>query len=974
MNARTLRTTLSVCILFSLLIAGALAAFAQVSLPPSLRGTVTDPSGSAVPDTLIQLVGPAGEQRQTTGANGEYSFASVPPGKYQVRFIAKGFSVAARQGVEINRPQTLDMQLAIEANAQVVDVQAEANQISIDPAQNGDALVLGETQLDALSDDPDLLQQQLLALAGPGSGPNGGQITVDGFSGAQLPPKTSIQEIRINSNPYSPENEYSFGSGIQIITKPGTSTLHGSFSGRYNKEALNSRSPLLTAPKRPQYKQEAYGGNVSGSLIKNKLSWGLNFNRNAVTENAFVYATTLDDNLNPVPVNQGVLTPRGNWNWSPRFDIAINAKHTMTISYFNGHNHASNLGVGDFGLASRGYDNHGTNNQLQVSETAVLTPHLVSDTRFQWYRSLSENAGDNSKPSIVVSGAFSGGGAQVGNSGSITNNYELNSSTSYGYKLHTLRWGGRLRAAYMSNTSVNNFGGTYTFQGGVGPVLDSANQPIAGTSLDLTALEVYRRTLLFQRQGLNDAAIRSLGGGAFQFSLSAGQPTLLIHQLDGSFFFVDDWRARPNITLSYGLRYELQTNESDHANWAPRAAIAWNVGAKPNKPSKTVLRAGGGAFYSRVGIYTFQNALRFNGVNQQSFVVSNPSFFPSIPSIATLEASRLPQQVQLVDSNLKASQTWQGSVGMDRQISKSVRMSINYVESRGIHLQRTRDINAPINGLFPFGDSQIRILTESTGFSRNHQLNITPSINYKKMFLAGYYTLSYGRSDAEGQPADPYNLRAEWGPSTWGDTRHRVVLVTSIPLPWKFSLTPQFSAQSGSPYTITAGRDLNGDTIIAERPSLLPDISAVNCAGGTLIYKPGFGCFNLNPAPGMALGRNSARGPASANIVYAQLTRSWVLGAKKKEAASGSATTTVSGPGGTSITVPSSLVNGGPGTGAKRTYNLNLSIAAQNPLNHTTYSAPSGDLSSPYFGVYRNISSGGSTFNRQVSMQLRLSF
>lgn len=972
MISRTVRVAIVICCFLILMIAGGAPMPAQTPTP-GLRGAVTDPSGSIVPGALVQLLGPKGELRQTTGTNGQYSFASVPAGKYQIRFIAQGFSVGSKQDVEISGPMTIDMQLSIEANAQVVNVQEEANRVSIDPAENGSALVLGEKQLDALSDDPDLLQQQLLALAGPGSGPNGGQITVDGFSGAQLPPKSSIQEIRINSNPYSPENEYSFGSGIQIITKPGTSIMHGGFNGRYNKEALNSRSPLLTQPKRPQYKQENYGGNVSGRLIKDKLSYSFNFNRNVVTENAFVYATALDDNLNPLQINQGVLTPRGNWNWSPRIDFAINSKNTLTVSYFNGHNHAANLGVGDFALASRGYDNHGTNNQIQVSETAVLTPHLVSDTRFQWYRSLNESTGDNSTPSIVVSGAFSGGGAQIGNSGSTSNNYELNSSTSYGYKTHTFRWGGRIRAAYVNSTSVNNFGGTYTFQGGTGPALDAGNQAIAGTSLDLTALEVYRRTLLFQKQGLNDAAIRSLGGGAYQFSLSAGQPTIPVHQLDESFFFVDDWRARPNVTFSYGLRYEMQTNESDHGDWAPRVAVAWNVGAKANKPSKTVLRVGAGAFYSRVGIYTIQNALRFNGISQQSFVVISPTFFPTIPSVATLQTTRLPQQVQIEDANIKASRTYQGSIGVDRQVNKYVRMSVNYVESRGVHLQRTRDINAPVSGVFPFGDTQIRMLTEATGFSRSHQLNITPSINYKKMFLAGYYTLSYGKSDAEGQPADPYNLRAEWGPSTWGDTRHRVTLVTSIPLPFKFSLTPQFQMSSGAPYNITAGRDLNGDTIIAERPSLLPGVSAVNCAGGTLIFKPEFGCFNVNPLPGTAISRNFARGPSNINIVYAQLSRSWILGAKKKEAAGTGGTTTVSGPGGTSITVPTALM-GGPNQGPKRTYNLNFSIAAQNPLNHVTYSAPGGDLSSPFFGVYRNISSGGSTFNRNVSLQLRLSF
>ena len=267
---------------------------------------------------------------------------------------------------------------------------------------------------------------------------------MDGFSGAQLPPKSSIQEIRINTNPYSPENEYPGGGGIQIITKPGTSSIHGNFYSFYNKEALNSRSPLLTQSTRPQFKQEYLSGNMSGPIKKNKASWTLNFNKNILTQNAFIYATILDSNLMPTPVNQTVLTPRGNWNLLPRLDYAISAKHTLTISYFNGHNHVDNLGVGDYGLASRAYNNHGNNNQLQVSETAILSSRMVSDTRFQWYRNLNDNTGEyHHAVPIVVPGAFTGGGAQVGNSGATTNNFELNSTTSFGYKTHTIRWGGR---------------------------------------------------------------------------------------------------------------------------------------------------------------------------------------------------------------------------------------------------------------------------------------------------------------------------------------------------------------------------------------------------------------------------------------------------------------------------------------------------------------------------------------------------
>lgn len=965
-------------------LACACVAFAQQNPLGSLHGTVTDPSGASVPQTLVQVIGNRLDQRASTGADGQYSFAGLPPGKYRVRFIAKGFSVGERIGVDINGGATLDFQFSIEASAQVINVEDEANSVSTDPTQNGGAIVVGQSQLDALSDDPDILQQQLTALAGPGAGPNGGQIYVDGFSGAQLPPKASIQEIRINTNPYSPENEYPGGSGIQIITKPGSSTLHGNVMAFYNDEALNSRSPLLTQSKRPPYRQQSYYGTLSGQLKKNKASWSLNASRNASVENAFIYATTLDSSFNPLTVNQTITAPRGNWNWQPRIDYAINSKHTLWASYFNGHNHAENQGVGDFSLASRAYRNHGGNDQVQVSETAILSSRMVSDTRFQFFRNTNYNVGDNTVPSTVVPGAFSGGGAQIGNSGATSTSMELVSTTSFGYKTHTFRWGGRLRESIVNNTSVSNFGGTYTFQGGFGPELDASYQAIPDTTVSLTALDVYRRTLLLQSQGLSDDAIRRFGGGAYQFSRSAGQPTISVKQFDAGLFFVDDWRARPTVTFSYGLRYEGQSNISDHGDWAPRVAVAWNVDSKKGKPGKTVLRAGAGAFYSRIPLTVTQNALRFNGVTQQSFVVFAPSFYPAVPDAATLANARLPQQLQLVDSTIRGSQIWQGSAGVDRQIGKFARISANYNVSRGIHLQRARDINAPRNGLYPFSDQEIRILTETTGFSRTQQLTVTPSVNYKKLFIAGYYTLSFGKTDSEGQPADPYNLRAEWGPSSYADVRHRMFIIFNTPLPTKklakFSLSTQFSFTSGSPYNITTGRDLNNDTILSERPQLLSGLNAAGCTGASLVYRPEFGCFNPTPLPGTSIERNFARGPQQTNIGYASLSRTWILN-PTKEAASKEATVTVPGPGGTSIQVPASMMGGmgGPAAG-KRKYNLTFSINAQNPLNHTTYNAPSGDLSSPYFGVYRSISSGGyspsgsSTFNRRVSLQLRLNF
>ena len=140
-----------------------------------------------------------------------------------------------------------------------------------------------------------------------------------------------------------------------------------------------------------------------------------------------------------------------------------------------------------------------------------MSPRFINETRFQFMRSDSESTGDNTIPAINVAGAFNGGGAQIGNSGTLANRLELSNNSTYTRKTHTIKWGGRLRQSFTDSTSVSNFGGTYNFLGGSGPVLDANNQPIAGTSTQLTALEVYQRTLIFQKAGMTRRADPAAG-------------------------------------------------------------------------------------------------------------------------------------------------------------------------------------------------------------------------------------------------------------------------------------------------------------------------------------------------------------------------------------------------------------------------------------------------------------------------------
>jgi hypothetical protein len=665
---------------------------------------------------------------------------------------------------------------------------------------------------------------------------------------------------------------------------------------------------------------------------------------------------------------------------TPRLDYSINDKNTLIVRYQNTRIGQNDNGVGGFSLLSQAYNTTNQENTVQVTETSVLSAKMINETRFQYQHSASNNIAADSTPEINVPGSFVMGGSALGNFGSTQNNFELTNNTTYVMGTHSFKWGARVRESLLSNRSETNFNGVYTFLGGTGPSLDGT-----GSTVDLTALQVYQRALLGQQQGLST--------GAIQFQLGTGMPAISVRQFDIGLYLNDDWRLRPNLTLSLGLRYENQSNIGDNANFAPRVGFAWGMDAHGSTPAKTVLRGGFGFFYSRIPLGSTLNADLYNGITQQSYFILNPTFTnpPTIPG----QLTKSPQQLQELYAGIVAPRTYQASISVDRTINKYARISAQYLSNRGAHLTRTLNINTPIDGVYPFGDSSLRELTESNGFSRTNQFIMSPSVNYKKFFLFGFYAYSHGKDDNEGAPADPYNLKAEWGPSTFADVRNRAVIGTNIPLPYQFSLSPFLIMSSGTPYNITTGIDSLNEGIAAERPSLAANVTAGNCAGSGFKYEAGFGCFNLNPAAGTEIGRNYGRGPANETLML-RLARTWAF--VNKEGTQGP-----QGPGGPGGPPPGMggggpprggpppgggggggpMMFGGGGTAGKK-YTLTASVQASNALNHTNLGPPVGNLSSPFFGESISLAqgfgppgggSGGSpTYNRKITLQLRFTF
>ena len=216
----------------------------------TIKGQVTDATNSAIPGADIAInSGKTVAKTASTDENGAFTAAGLAPGNYTVTVTKFGFANFSTKSVSVatGKTQSLDIHLELQASKQEVTVASDAvGTVSVDPSNNAGQLVLKGADLDALPDDPDDLAADLQALAGPSAGPNGGQIYIDGFTGGNLPPKSSIREIRINQNPFSAEyDQLGFGR-IEILTKPGTDRFRGSVNFNDSDGVFNSRNPYLS--------------------------------------------------------------------------------------------------------------------------------------------------------------------------------------------------------------------------------------------------------------------------------------------------------------------------------------------------------------------------------------------------------------------------------------------------------------------------------------------------------------------------------------------------------------------------------------------------------------------------------------------------------------------------------------------------------------------------------------------------------
>lgn len=590
---------------------------------------------------------------------------------------------------------------------------------------------------------------------------------------------------------------------------------------------------------------------------------------------------------------------------------------------------------------------------------------------------------------------------------------------------HTLKFGARVRESQTDVQSTNNFNGTYTFTTPNNPAASacfngSLNNPSLPTLSDPTSIQDYQYTQILLNQGLSMQNILLDGCGPTSYSLDAGTPEFKVNQFDAGIFGQDDWRLMPNLTVSGGFRYEVQTNISDKADLAPRLAVSWAPGGKPGKTSKTVLRGGYGIFYNRFPIADTLNALRYNGFGQQDYTInqSTPiatayqvlSYFgaaggPAIPPTAILTAS--PQALYEVAPNMKASAMYQSAGSIERALPGRTTLTVNLTDTRGVHDMREEQINAinPFYGVLPYPGQGNIYLYSNSGLYKELQVitSVNTSVN-THVSLNGYWAWTNYHTNANGLPSNEFNINQDWGRAAIPSNRFN--LIGTVGLPYGWTASPIFMANTPTPFNIMTGVDNNNDGVTNDRPSLAP--AGVSCQAANIKCTP-FGNFNLAPGVGaVPIPINYANGPSRWDGDV-RFSRTWGWGEKRNVAAATGGGGGMGGPGGGG---PGGRGDGGGGRGGggggrgggggggfggggggrgggfgavgggnTHRYNIGLTVAVTDIFNHVNLANPDGTLNSPFFGESRNVVSvgqglgaGGVTGTRRVQLTLRFTY
>ncbi|HEU4386163.1 MAG TPA: TonB-dependent receptor, partial [Blastocatellia bacterium] len=793
---------------------------AQSAASATILGTVLDPQGAVVANAIVvaKNVDTGIERTTKTGSEGLYRIDNLPPGVYNVRVEAQGFGTKEVQSVKLQVGEQRDFNfgLSVSGKAEVVDVSAAG--ALVESAKTDVSAVIDDKKVATLPTTTSFNAiggvandyQGLATIApgvkydfttvssdliGPGAVNNRGiQVNVDGGNisdqvvsarnalGASV---EEVKEFQVLTNNYNAEFGQAGGIILNVITKSGTNGFHGDahyYTRGRNLTASNffyNLSPDAEFRRAPFHKYE--GGFTAGGPIKqDRAFWFVSY------EQVRQASPLL---LVPPTGAQALTQPTKELMWSGKVDYQLSKDHLFSARFNQQRDLSDNLLVQIANIASPEalVSQFVHDHTLNLTLTSTLTPHLVNEGRFFWHRLLSGTPTNSEQPGQLGAN-FYFGAAFCCPQGADQNRYQYIDNLSWTHGAHTVR----------SGLNISHFPYTSLF-----------------TQFHFGLYRGFPRP--FPDPGLPT-----------QFQVGIGPATVSTTDNIYGFYGQDTWKIRPNLTLNYGLRYDvedgafkggtikadvpggcLQGNgivpacSSDHNNFQPRIGVAWSPRFEHGflrtvfgDADRSVIRASAAEITQLAFLNVSLDSLNFDGVNLFTTTFTNPAvlaFFPNRPPDSFLEGFRRPNffgRLRPISNDLRNPETRHLNLSFSRQIGSTFLLDVGYVGVMGYGLFGERDTNFPIvkedpahPGFFYFAnrpDTRLDAVrtNENSRTSAYHGLLV--SVNKRTSNHLSYrasYVLSKSLSSSEdffglSEPGDVNNIRVERAMAQ-SDTRHQ---------------------------------------------------------------------------------------------------------------------------------------------------------------------------------------------------------
>ena len=840
--------------------------FAQ-STNATLDGTIKDHQGGVLPGVTVTVINESnGLTRSiTTGERGSYRVSELPPGRYTVKVEMTGFAGVERQGIVLalggNLTLNIDMQLAslqesvtVTGQAPLVETSQKSLETNISPAEVDDLPVKGRQFVDLALLAPGVTVDTASSTSSTDSISFGGfneqfkslwlegidindEVTGGGSGLSNASRHTfsqeSVQEFQIVANQYSVEFGRSGSGVINILTKSGTNRLGGRGYYFLRDDAFDKPNAFATG--KVPFRQQQFGATLAGPIVKDKVHYFASYERQIYDD---VVTVNIPAFLLPIISDSRTEVPRPlrQHNFFGKLTATLSPRHYLsaTSMYGNQDRKAQDLGgniAGDGGFDEKAHDVYAAG-----AITSVFTNNFTNQLRLAY--------------SDAVKDRFPSGepGPRV-----------IFPSISYGQATNFPQTRQQLNYIVMNTASyhLDGGGGTHDFKGGFEVNVSRGPRTIN---------TAFNGEFLFLQDRLPDPAVPSTLPARYRTATGSGA---LGRDVDMyAFFLEDNWRVRPGLTLSAGLRYDLQFLRGDLAgepvptnipaeefwvrfvegdlagrNWmaypndknnvGPRVGFAWD----PRDNGRMVVRGGYGVFFDQIWtndtgnvVQNYPNVFTRQLANDVRVTNIPNSFFPNTPPASLLGATGS-TAVQVPNPGAESPSTQQSSIGVQRQVGANTSVSADYIHVLGLHFRRAYNANARRpDGTFPLlgsgtvitvGDYGNRIKSDQVQFKFERRMasNFSLRTSYTYMKVFQFLELAVDKS----------NLDADWGPAA-NDTRHRFVVSSVYRLPFEIQLGTIATAMSAPPYNVLTGLDTNGDRDVNERPIengvMIPPFSA----------------------------------------------------------------------------------------------------------------------------------------------------